>query len=62
MQAESIYMHWVYEVADGSRGQFMSESLEHADHAKEAARENRAIALLIAVIAFCALLATNSVP
>ncbi len=31
----------------------MSESLEHADHAKEAARENRTIALLIAVIALC---------
>src|SRR5215475_7283246 len=31
----------------------MSESMEQADHAKEAARENRAIALLIAVIALC---------
>ena len=27
--------------------------MEHADHAKEAARENRTIALLIAVIALC---------
>ena len=31
----------------------MSESMEQADHAKEAARENRKIALLIAVIALC---------
>jgi hypothetical protein len=31
----------------------MSETMEHADHAKEAARENRTIALLIAVIALC---------
>jgi hypothetical protein len=31
----------------------MSESMEEADHAKEAARENRTIALLIAVIALC---------
>jgi hypothetical protein len=31
----------------------MSESIEQADHAKEAARENRTIALLIAVIALC---------
>ena len=31
----------------------MSESIEQADHAKEAARENRKIALLIAVIALC---------
>ena len=29
------------------------ESMEHADHAKEAASENRKIALLIAVIALC---------
>ncbi|HTI82436.1 MAG TPA: DUF4337 domain-containing protein [Acetobacteraceae bacterium] len=53
MRAESSYMHSLNEVADASWGQFMSESLEHADHAKEAARENRAIALLIAVIALC---------
>src|SRR6201998_640160 len=33
------------------RRQCMSESMEEADHAKEAARENRKIALLIAVIA-----------
>jgi hypothetical protein len=31
----------------------MSESMEQADHTKEAARENRKIALLIAVIALC---------
>ncbi len=31
----------------------MSESIEQADHAKEAARENRTIALLIAIIALC---------
>src|SRR5215469_5591010 len=31
----------------------MSESMEQADHAREAARENRKIALLIAVIALC---------
>jgi hypothetical protein len=31
----------------------MSESMEQADHAKEAARENRTIALLIALIALC---------
>ena len=31
----------------------MSESMEQADDAKEAARENRKIALLIAVIALC---------
>ena len=33
------------------------ESMEHADHAKEAASENRKIALLIAVIALCLALA-----
>jgi hypothetical protein len=31
----------------------MSESMEQADHAKEATHENRKIALLIAVIALC---------
>jgi Domain of unknown function (DUF4337) len=39
----------------GSGGRIMSahESLEQADHAKEASSENRKIALLIAVIALC---------